>query len=453
MTLINRLLANRYVSFLLACLVFVGILHTLYLRTESLVPSLSPLLFPTLTIFLLVFHLFIAFFMVMKYWCDKKRLFLLAIAFAFAGSTLLQMGTLSCFPAWLNPDNLKRINYNDALIYFMLRNIMMAILFICGSVLFTLRHSVLSRAVQSIIFGGLFIFTAAVLALAWLLSSHSTLLSIELVSNDTRQLSLLWSQVVNIILIVIWICTLITMLVMTRLRNLFWVSGSFLCVCYIITLCVMLSMDYVAGYAWFSARLFETLATLLIIFTLLHDVFSLYRDSHLKYQQSYQNSIRDALTRLYNRSYFYEALSKSLRTTTTSKPVSVIVGDLDRFKRINDTYGHLQGDKVLQFVANLLMDSVRPQDIAARIGGEEFVLMLVNTPSEAAKQVAERIRMTLSHFDSETTRGELPQPITISMGVYTAESETIAAEECVERADKAMYEAKATGRNRVVVFS
>lgn len=56
-----------------------------------------------------------------------------------------------------------------------------------------------------------------------------------------------------------------------------------------------------------------------------------------------------------------------------SRPVSVIVSDLDRFKRINDNYGHLQGDKVLQFVANLLMDSVRPQDIAARIGGEEFV--------------------------------------------------------------------------------
>ena len=452
MILINRFLGNRYISFSLACLVLVGILHSLYLRTESMVPSLSPLLFPTLTIFLLVFHLFIAFFMLMKYWCDKKRLFLLDIAFAFAGSTLLQMGTLSCFPAWLNPDNLKRINYNDAMIFFMMRNMMMAILFICASVLFTLRHLALTRVMQGIIISGLFIFTATIIALAWHFSSYSPHLSIELVDNDTRQLSLLWSQVVNVILIIIWICTLITMLAITRLRNLFWVSGSFLCVCYIITLSTLLSMDYVAGYAWFSARLFETLATLLIIFTLLQDVFSLYRDSHLKYQQSYQNSIRDALTRLYNRSYFYESLSHSLSTTSANKPVSVIVSDLDRFKRINDTYGHLQGDKVLQFVANLLMDSVRPQDIAARIGGEEFVLLLANTPSEAAKQVAERIRVTLSGFDRETTHGELPEPITISMGIYTAQSPTVTPEECVERADKAMYEAKATGRNRVVVF-
>ena len=107
---------------------------------------------------------------------------------------------------------------------------------------------------------------------------------------------------------------------------------------------------------------------------------------------------------------------------------------------------------MLQFVAHLLMDSVRPQDIAARIGGEEFVLMLTNTSSESAHQVAERIRLKLSSFDKSSTDGQLPEPITISMGVFTATSSQTTPEECVERADKAMYEAKETGRNRVVVF-
>lgn len=452
MIVINRYLGNRYVSFLLACLVFFGILHTVYLKTESIVPTLSPLLFPTLTIFLLVFHLFIAFFMLMKYWCDKNRVFLLALAFAFAGSAVLMVGTLSSFPAWLTSFGLHRINYNDAMIFFMIRNIMMAILITLAAVLYTLRHNALPRRVHQLIILGLFLFTVAMITLAWTYSSHSTLLSLDLVSNDTRQLTILWNQVINLILIILWVVTLITMLAITRLRNLFWVSGSFLCVCYVITLLTLFANDYVGGFAWYSSRLFETTATLLIIFTLMHDVFSLYRDSYLKYQQSYQNSIRDALTRLYNRSYFYESLSHQLSTTTANKPVSVIVSDLDRFKRINDTYGHLQGDKVLQFVANLLMDSVRPQDIAARIGGEEFVLLLANTSSQSAKQVAERIRILLGSFDRETTHGQLPEPITISMGVYTATSPEVTAEECVERADKAMYEAKETGRNRVVVF-
>jgi len=128
------------------------------------------------------------------------------------------------------------------------------------------------------------------------------------------------------------------------------------------------------------------------------------------------------------------------------------VSDLDRFKRINDNYGHLQGDKVLQFVSRLLMDSVRPQDIAARIGGEEFVLMLTHTSSDAARQVAERIRLKLSSFDRASSGGQLPEPITISMGVFTATSSQTSAETCVECADKEMYEAKETGRNRVVVF-
>ena len=237
----------------------------------------------------------------------------------------------------------------------------------------------------------------------------------------------------------------------TRVRNLFWVGGNFLCVCYVLTLSLLLAGGHAEDTSWYHARLFETVATLMIIFVLLYDVFNLYRDSHIKYQQSYQNSIRDPLTRLYNRSYFYDALNQALSSSKANHPVSVIVSDLDRFKRINDCYGHLQGDKVLQFVANLLMDSVRPQDIAARIGGEEFVLMLTNTSSEAAYQVAERIRLKLSSFDKVSSEGQLPESITISMGVFTATSPKTTAEACVENADKAMYEAKETGRNRVVV--
>ena len=78
--------------------------------------------------------------------------------------------------------------------------------------------------------------------------------------------------------------------------------------------------------------------------------------------------------------------------------------------------------------------------------------MLANTSSDAAYQVAERIRLNLSSFDNSSSGGQLPEPITISMGVFTATSAAVAAETCVENADKAMYEAKETGRNRVVVF-
>lgn len=448
----SRSVKGRYISFCFGCLVVIGILQALFSKLVDWVPSFSPLLFPTLTIFLLVFHLFIACFMAMKYWCDKRRLYLIAISFAFAGSALLMVGTLTSFPAWLDLYQFNVVNYNDAMIYYMFRHLLMAVLMIVSALLYPTRNLPLSRLAHIIIVSGSFLFTACMVILAWMYSSHSPFLSLDLVDNETRQFMVLWSHSINISLIVLWVVTLAALMFITRVRNLFWVGGNFLCVCYVVTLSMLLVGGHAEDISWYRARLFETVATLIIIFVLLYDVFRLYRDSHLKYQQSYQNSIRDPLTRLYNRSYFYESLNQALGIAKPSRPVSVIVSDLDRFKRINDNYGHLQGDKVLQFVANLLMDSVRPQDIAARIGGEEFVLMLANTSAEDAYQVAERIRLKLSGFDKISSEGQLPEPITISMGVFTATSSSVSAEACVESADKAMYEAKETGRNRVVVF-
>ncbi|HEP0314510.1 TPA: GGDEF domain-containing protein [Enterobacter bugandensis] len=448
----SRSVKGRYISFCFGCFVIIEILQALFSKLVDWVPSFSPLLFPTLTIFLLVFHLFIACFMAMKYWCDKRRLYLIAISFAFAGSALLMVGTLTSFPAWLDLYQFNVVNYNDAMIYYMFRHLLMAVLMMVSALLYPTRNLSLSRLAHIIIVSGSFLFTACMVILAWMYSSHSPFLSLDLVDNETRQFMVLWSHSINISLIVLWVVTLATLMLITRVRNLFWLGGNFLCVCYVVTLAMLLVGGHAEDISWYRARLFETVATLIIIFVLLYDVFRLYRDSHLKYQQSYQNSIRDPLTRLYNRSYFYESLNQALGIAKPNRPVSVIVSDLDRFKRINDNYGHLQGDKVLQFVANLLMDSVRPQDIAARIGGEEFVLMLANTSAEDAYQVAERIRLKLSGFDKISSEGQLPEPITISMGVFTATSSSVSAEACVESADKAMYEAKETGRNRVVVF-
>lgn len=453
MLAIGRYVKNRYIPFFLGSFFVIGILHFLFLQLVNHVPSFSPLLFPTLTIFLLVFHSVIACFMVMKYWCDKRRLYLIAIALAFTGSALLMIGTLTSFPAWLNLYQFSTINYNDAMIYYMFRHILMAVLFIVSALLYVVRDVPLSRMTHIFLFFGMLLFTAVIIILAWFYSSHSSLLSVDLIDNETRHFMVLWNQVINIILIVLWVATFVTLMIITRIRNLFWVSGNFLSVCYIVTLLMMLIAGQAEDISWYRVRLFETVATLLIIFVLLYDVFNLYRESHSKYQQSYQNSIRDPLTRLYNRSYFYDALNHSLRSASRTQPVSVVVSDLDRFKRINDCYGHLQGDKVLKFVARLLMDSVRPDDIAARIGGEEFVLMLANTPPDTARLVAERIREKLSSFDKNSSEGQLPEPITISMGVFTAMSAETTAETCVECADKAMYEAKETGRNRVVVYS
>ncbi len=130
---------------------------------------------------------------------------------------------------------------------------------------------------------------------------------------------------------------------------------------------------------------FETLCTLFLILVLLVDVFILYRESNHKYVHSYQNQIRDPLTRLYNRSFFYDTLNQQLAKVNAQHPLSVLISDLDHFKRINDSYGHVAGDKVIQFAASVLESHSRVDDAAARIGDEEFALLLVNTGEKEAQ--------------------------------------------------------------------
>lgn len=444
---------QRFLIYLTITLIGTLVLNHFSNAFISNVPSIAPILFPTLTIFLMVFHTMIAVFMVMKYLCDKRRLYLMPIACTFASSALLMLGTLKSYPDWFLCGGVNIANYNDALIFYVFRNILMALLFMTAVILYAFKlREMHTRKIHFFILSGIVIFCACIMELAWLYSSNDPLLSVAFIDNLTFKYTDVWQGIISWILFGLWGITLFTILITTQLRNIFWYSGAFFCACYIFTLFVLMTGQETASYSWYQARLFETISTLFLIFVLFCDVFTLYRQSNAKYHDSYQNSIRDPLTRLYNRSYFYDSFTALLPTIADGQPVSVIVSDLDHFKRINDKYGHLQGDKVIQFVAKVLQDSVRQNDVAARIGGEEFALLLVNTSPEVARTIAERIRLAISQHNAESSHAQLPESITISMGVFTAVDLSVPVEECVRRADEAMYRAKAAGRNRVMVW-
>ncbi|OAM79566.1 sensor domain-containing diguanylate cyclase [Klebsiella aerogenes] len=445
---LNRL-SHRLFAYIIACSLAIITIDLLSNSVVNRIPTTSSPLFPLLTIILMIFHITISCFMSMKYWCDKNRLYLMPIAFAFASSALLMLGTLSSYPGWLLCNSEYIVKQNDALIFYSFRNILMAVLFITAIIIYRFRqHLNQAAGAHAIILTVCFLFSAAILILSWLHSSNSPLLSIDFIDDITSTFTPLWHNWMGWLLFLAWVCTLILLIMLTRLRNIFWYSGAFFCAAYIFTLNVLLTATGSQHIiAWNQARLFETLSTLFMLFVLLSDVFLLYRDSNNKYINSYQNSIRDPLTGLYNRSYFYDTLNGLLPHTSATQPLSVIVSDLDHFKRINDNYGHVQGDKVIQFAASVLQTYVRREDIAARIGGEEFALLLVNTDADDALAIAERIRQMVS-----AGQDSLPEQMTISMGVYTATSSLIEAEECVKRADTAMYAAKNGGRNRVVVW-
>lgn len=159
----------------------------------------------------------------------------------------------------------------------------------------------------------------------------------------------------------------------------------------------------------------------------------------------------DMMTHLKLKHYFYTVLMEKLEIGAAQKmPLSVLMLDIDFFKRFNDTYGHACGDVVLQMVASVIQQNTRNQDMAARYGGEEFVVMLCDTPARTASKIAERIRSSIENLDILYDGQHLNLTISIGVAQYNADIDAT-AKALVDRADKALYTSKQTGRNKVSV--
>ncbi len=168
---------------------------------------------------------------------------------------------------------------------------------------------------------------------------------------------------------------------------------------------------------------------------------------------SMQLATTDAVTGLYNRHYLTSHMDTRMQAAQKQgKELSVLMMDIDHFKAVNDTYGHAVGDLVLKEFATRIERNIRGVDLAARYGGEEFVVMMPETPTDWATMIGNRLREEVSDnsFDFELQEG--PISITVSIGVATSKDGQTPAQ-LLESADRALYEAKAAGRNKVIVAS
>jgi len=164
-----------------------------------------------------------------------------------------------------------------------------------------------------------------------------------------------------------------------------------------------------------------------------------------------ERAMTDGLTGLFNRRAFFEILERELaRLGRETGCVALIMADLDRFKQVNDTYGHLAGDAVLQECARRIQESVRPYDTVGRYGGEELVILLPGCGPEEAAERAEEVRRVIARQPFAISAGAIP--VTCSFGVGATKGAQTSAEELVRMADGALYDAKERGRNCVAVF-
>jgi len=175
--------------------------------------------------------------------------------------------------------------------------------------------------------------------------------------------------------------------------------------------------------------------------------------ANLKLRELLRNqSIRDALTGLYNRRYLEESLNRELqRAKRADRSLSMVMLDLDHFKHFNDTFGHQVGDILLKEVAGAIKGRVRAGDLACRYGGEEFSLILSEVDTEGTVKCAESIREAIKHL-SLHHRGQTLGTITVSAGIASYPAHADNSEDLIRAADEALYQAKKAGRDRIFVY-
>ncbi|MEA1926640.1 MAG: diguanylate cyclase [Candidatus Auribacterota bacterium] len=165
-----------------------------------------------------------------------------------------------------------------------------------------------------------------------------------------------------------------------------------------------------------------------------------------------EQTMKDELTGLPNRAYLFKALDNELaRARRYRRSLSVVMIDLDHFKSVNDTYGHLFGDKILIRLSGTLREEIRRQDILGRYGGEEFLIILPETTGEAAAVLMERCRRKVAETPYIEDSQSSSVSVTFSAGIAELTGDDHSIEDLIERADRALYKAKENGRDQVVV--
>jgi diguanylate cyclase (GGDEF)-like protein len=179
------------------------------------------------------------------------------------------------------------------------------------------------------------------------------------------------------------------------------------------------------------------------------DVFELltYRE---RYEELQRRSLRDPLTGLFHRGVFDTMIAAQLaRVARTGNPFTLLMVDVDRFKEVNDLFGHLEGDAVLRAVARALEDAVRGSDFVCRFGGEEFAVLLPDTAPHDALVLADRMRSAVTRECRARTAVGVVRPLTVSIGLAAAPHEARTAEALIDIADRRLYDAKRAGRDRI----
>lgn len=440
----RKCLSFQHIAFagvLLICiLVFV---NTLLCRDgNGTVVPLSTYLIVVISLFFLDTIAFV--FMQMNYISEKNNFSNCILGIAFLSSLIYFAETIIIIQKPIEEYLSLEVKTNDTAIFYFFRQLNFMLLLGLTLLFENQEQRNLSRKKHEYLYllAGLAISIACPI-IAHNLSSYNPEYNLVIADYTDLRGKTIWNISYINILIIFWTILTVSIVLVTKLDSNIWNSIIIICFSAIVYNFFLLLLDVYNLSIWYIGRTVEVISKLFVIFTLMYNVFS-------KLTECRDMATKDPLTQIYNRRYYFSKLEKII-DENSAKNVCVMMIDIDNFKMFNDTWGHPMGDRVILVVADLIKKNVRSEDIVARLGGEEFGVIMMNINPTDAEKLAERIRRTIESRTQNGNGYNIPKTVTLSIGLLNIENTHSTISQVNHLVDKALYDAKRKGKNCVVV--
>ena len=416
----QKLKAQSFFIFSLLLTLILFCITTLYNENTNvkLIPQMNYLMVVVALFFL---NAVIFLFMLMKYFTNKQILPTLILSLAFLSGLIYLVETIVIIHKPINGSTLIQTKSNDVSIFYIFRQLS----FICLTSLALFcygKDNILdnNKKKTGILLLALIPFLVFPL-LAHNLSSYNADYSLYVVDYCPDNHTATWGINYTKILVCLWAFLLFFIIMRTRLASELWPLIALLCLASLCCNLLLLTLDEYNYTIWYISRGIEVSSKLFVVSFL-----------------------------IYNRRYFFNSV-ESLLSRPVVKDFCVMLVDINQFKRINAQWGHRVGDKVLVSIVDIIQQSIRPDDILARLEGEVFGLLFTELNSAQAKIIAERMRKNVELLTGFSNRYDVPEQMTISIGTVFSTGDTRNISLVMTEADKALREAKSEGGNKVII--
>ncbi|END2193844.1 GGDEF domain-containing protein [Escherichia coli] len=275
------------------------------------------------------------------------------------------------------------------------------------------------------------------------LTSDNIKYSIAIIRYSPELHLLSWNVIYTKIMSLFWLL-LIASCITIRNYSKIWFCVIFICVTSVSSNLILIYFIDKPYPSWNLIKGLELISMIYITSTLMYYIFrELNHANHLAFH--------DPLTNIYNRRHFVNSLEEISKNQNNS--FSLLMLDIDDFKKINDQWGHHIGDQAIVTVTHTIKKSIRDGDILGRLGGEEFGIIIKNNAQEHILSIAERIRKNIESQCADNIQPHGPEKITVSIGCFIAKHNNLSSSEIFINTDKALYQAKRTGKNKVIIYS